>query len=165
MNQSDPVENAWRIHGILSDWTGKADAKASFALTIESALLAGVIAFSNKDRPLGQLSEMRTLWLYRVGTSLLSAAVLCAAAAVIPQIRSRLARRVWRDNFICFGHLRQWNPSDLEQALSERELLPILTRQLVTMSRIAWIKYRLIQVPLTCAVAGVFFVALSGILV
>jgi hypothetical protein len=164
MSNPDPVESAWKIHGILNDWTGKADAKASFALTIESASLGAVIAFSNKDRALGQISDPQLLWLYRIGTMVLSVAVLCAAAAVVPQIRGRLARRNWQDNFIYFGHLRSWNPRNLEEALLDMELLPVLTRQLVAMSKIAWIKYRLIQVSLVLAVLGALLITVSGVL-
>jgi hypothetical protein len=102
--------------------------------------------------------------LYRIGAVVLSIAVLCATAAVIPQIRGRLARQAWRTNFIYFGHLRLWNPHDLEEALSQSEFLPVLTRQLVAMSKIAWIKYRLVQVSLACAVVGALLVALSGVL-
>ena len=163
MSQLDPVESAWRIHGVLNDWTGKADAKASFALTIESAFLGAVIAFSNKDRALGQLTDDATLWLYRVGIVALSIAVVLAAAAVMPQIRGRPARHIWRENFIYFGHLRHWNPGVPEQALSERELLPVLSRQLVAMSRIAWIKYRLVQLSLFAALVGGLLIATSGV--
>ena len=94
----------------------------------------------------------------------LSVAVLCAAAAVVPQIRGRLARRNWQDNFIYFGHLRSWTPRNLEEALLDMELLPVLTRQLVAMSKIAWIKYRLVQVSLILAVLGALLITVSGVL-
>jgi len=39
-----------------------------------------------------------------------------------------------------------------------------VTRQLVAMSKIAWIKYRLVQVSLASAVVGAVLIALSGVL-
>jgi hypothetical protein len=49
------VETAWRIHTELGNWTAKVDAKASFALTLESAATAGVIALSTNDHVLANL--------------------------------------------------------------------------------------------------------------
>ena len=53
------------------DWIGKADNKASFALSIESAALAGVLATSREGGLLGDLGG-GALVLYWVGVVLLA---------------------------------------------------------------------------------------------
>src|SRR3712207_62647 len=119
VSQQDPVDTAWRIHGAIADWTGKVDTKASFVLTIESALL------------------------------------------VKPRVRRRDMADEWRDNFVFFGHRQSWRPEDLEAALAERSVLPVLTRQLVNMSKIAWRKHLLVEVSMLCAVVGTALVSLA----
>ncbi|MFJ8669757.1 hypothetical protein [Streptomyces sp. NPDC093600] len=56
MSASDPRETAWRIHAALGEWTARVDAKASFALTLESAALAGIAALSDKNRLFSNLT-------------------------------------------------------------------------------------------------------------
>ncbi len=46
------IDNAWKIHGAVSDWTKSVDSKASFVLTIEVAILAGVISLMGGSRRL-----------------------------------------------------------------------------------------------------------------
>lgn len=46
--RSSDLETAWRIHAGLGEWTSKVDAKASFALALESAGVATVIALSDE---------------------------------------------------------------------------------------------------------------------
>ena len=46
----DTLDTAWRIHGALVDWTGKVDAKASFAFALESAGLGVIVTLSGRDR-------------------------------------------------------------------------------------------------------------------
>jgi Pycsar effector protein len=164
MSEPDPIDTAWKIHGAISDWTGKSDTKASFALTIESAVLGGVIALSNTDRMLGQVHGGAALLLYRLGIATLSAGILCAAIAVMPRIRSRPSRQAWKENFIYFGHLRYWDASALEKALSQEEILPVLTRQLVAMSKIAWTKYRLVQLSMALSIIGTITIVVGGVM-
>lgn len=149
----DAVGTAWCIHEAIGNWTAKADVKASFALSIESAVLAGVIALSATGKPFNGLTN-GTLWLYRAGVLLLVVGVVAAVAAVIPQVRARPMATEWPKNFIFFGHLRHWEPEALATTLQETDPLPVLTRQLVATSKIAWNKHRLLQVSLICAVAG-----------
>lgn len=48
-------ETAWRIHAAIGEWTARVDAKASFALTLESAALAGIVALSDDGHLFGDL--------------------------------------------------------------------------------------------------------------
>ncbi|CAG7637547.1 DUF5706 domain-containing protein [Rhodococcus opacus] len=150
----DPVDTAWKIHSALTDWTGKVDTKASFALTIESALLVGVITLSSKDRVFEHLSGWAVFW-YVLGNVLLVLGVVCAAWVVRPRLRSSNLAPESQSNFIYFGHLRESTPETVQDHLENTPILPVLSKQLVEMSKIAWTKHRLVQVSMTLAPFGV----------
>lgn len=158
----DPLDLAWRIHAALTDWTGKVDAKASFALTLGSAVLGGVVVASSTG-PLRSLDGGAVLAL-RAGVVLLCASVVLAALAVIPRLRSRDARRDAAENFIFFGHLKEWTSDRLEDALRQRDALPMMARQNIAMSEIAWRKHRFVQISLCLTLAGAGAVSLAGLL-
>lgn len=157
------VEFAWRVHSAIVDWTGKVDSKASFALTIESAVLGGVVALSTPDGVLGTLHGVGDLVPYRAGVVLLALAVLCAVLAVIPQVRARQTTQGWEDNVVYFGHLRHWDAAKLAATYAELVPLPVLARQNVAMSKIAWRKHRLVQLSLALAVIGSLAVTLAAV--
>lgn len=161
MTNPDPIDTAWKIHSALTDWTGKVDTKASFALTIESALLAGVVTLSGKDRALDNLSGWAVVW-YVLGLVVLIAGLLCAVWVVRPRLRAQHVTNEASTNFIYFGHLRQLSHDDVETKLRDDDVLPVLARQLVEMSKIAWTKHRLVQLSLTLAPIGVALLGVSA---
>ena len=164
MSSADPIDTAWRIHSAIADWTGKVDAKASFTLTLESAVLVGVVALSSSGRRLGALSGFWEHVFYFVGVGLLLTGVLMAVWVVRPQLRRRFVAAEAKENFIYFGHLRHWHRDELVEVLQERDLLPILSNQLINMSEIAWQKHMLVRYSLSCAVVGTGLVAIAGVL-
>jgi hypothetical protein len=164
MSVPDPVETAWKIHTALSDWTGKVDAKASFALTIESAALAVIVGLSGADHRFGNLRGFWQNAPFWGGVFLLGLSALAAVSVVAPRIRANSVEPEWADNFIYFGHLKFWQPDQLEQALKDTDPLPALSRQLVVMSRIAWTKHRRVQVSLWLAIAGAALVGVAGMI-
>lgn len=151
MPDHDPIDTAWRIHTAIVDWTGKVDSKASFALAIESAVLAGIVSMTDGNRRLANLEGLASV-LFWSGVAFLIAALLCAIYVVRPRLRSKKVQSESGAHFIFFGHLKHWNAHDLEEALMERDLLPMLAHQLVNMSEIAWAKHRMLQLSLTGAV-------------
>jgi hypothetical protein len=163
VSQQDPVDTAWRIHGALADWTGKVDTKASFVLTIESALLVTIIALSGTGRRLFDLHDAAAHF-YWAGIVAIVLGVVAVALVVKPRVRRQAMADEWRDNFVFFGHLQSWSPEDLEGALAERPVLPVLTRQLVNMSRIAWRKHLLVEVAMLCGVVGTALVSLAALI-
>lgn len=95
---------AWKVHGALQDWTAKVDTKASIVMTLETALLSGMIAFSRSRTtayPLGWES------LHHCGLILLFVSIVLAGAVVFPQLRRRDSANSWQDQFVYFGHLRR----------------------------------------------------------
>ncbi|WP_030380148.1 MULTISPECIES: Pycsar system effector family protein [unclassified Streptomyces] len=162
MAQTDPVDTAWRIHAALADWTGKVDAKAGFALTLESAVLGAVIAVSgSRHRPeLDGTLPVILLWL---GAGLLALAALASVSVVGPRLRTP-AGHDWREHFVYFGDLRHWAPEHLAEKLADTSPLESLSRQIVSMSRIAWTKHQRVQQSLLLAVTGVAAIALAWLL-
>ncbi|MPQ96869.1 hypothetical protein GB931_02815 [Modestobacter sp. I12A-02628] len=163
MTDQDPVDTAWRVHGALADWTGKVDTKASFVLTIESALLVTIIALSSSGRRLFGL-DGAALILFWFGVASIVLGVVAVAMVVKPRVRRRDVAQEWHDNYIFFGHLKSWSPAELGEALSEKPVLPVLARQLVNMSKIAWRKHLLVEVSLLCAAVGTVLVALAALI-
>jgi hypothetical protein len=161
------TEHAWRVHAAIVDWTGKVDQKASFALAVESAVLLGVIAASNRDsestRLLSTLDNGLEVWTYRTGTVLLVLAIVLAMATVIPQLRRGKLNDEWRDNWIFFGHVQHWDEPDLTRALRNRDTLPVLSRQLIVMSKIAWKKHRRLQRSLLSAIVGAALIGIAAL--
>lgn len=149
------IENAWKIHSALADWTGKVDAKASFCFAVESAALVAVVNLTADGRLFGELNSVLTKLTFAVGISLLVASVLCSARVVSPRLRRAATRDEWTKNYIYFGHLRNWDPVALEKELRNGSILPVLSVQLTNMSKVAWRKHRMVQISLTLGLTGV----------
>ncbi|WP_404433898.1 DUF5706 domain-containing protein [Microbacterium lacus] len=160
--QSNAVDTAWRIHQAQVDWTGKVDAKATFAFAIESAAIATVVALTATDR---LYSSLVGIWqaVYYLGLVSLMVAAGFAALVVIPRLRSKHLQKESDDNFVYFGHARLWNASDLELALVSRDILPQLSRQIVGMAQIAWTKHVRVQWSFRLAALGGVALVLCGL--
>ena len=158
------AEFAWRTHSAIADWTAKVDAKASIVLALESAIMAAVITFSGRDRPLSALHGW-PLATYRLGILFMAIGIALAGLVVFPYLDRRGARTHWRSGVIYFGHLRRWQPSELTDhlfALSTRTQLDILSRQLITTSKIAWTKHVRLQWSMLGAALGALLFAIAG---
>ncbi|MDO5878312.1 DUF5706 domain-containing protein (plasmid) [Paenarthrobacter sp. SD-1] len=164
--QSDinPIDTAWRIHQAQSDWTSKVDAKAAFAFAIESAAIATVVGLTAKDRLFSNLDQWWLVLLFVLGLILLLAAAGLAALVVIPRLRKDAAAKEARDNFIYFGHARLWNAAQLEDALRSQDILPQLSRQIINMAEIAWVKHIRVQWSFGLAIAGGVLLVACGLL-
>jgi Family of unknown function (DUF5706) len=139
------IENAWRIHNAQVDWTGKVDAKAAFAFGVHSAVIAGVVVLVSTGRVFHPVVHGYTLAVFILGLVFMMAAVILSALVVAPRLRSKKVKPEADSNFIYFGHVRYWKPVDLERALRAEDLLPQLSRQIVSMAKIAWVKHRRVQ--------------------
>ncbi|MDW5612075.1 Pycsar system effector family protein [Mycolicibacterium sp. D5.8-2] len=158
----DAVENAWKIHAALVDWTGKVDTKASFALTIEAALLAGVVTLSGTDRMFHNLSGWFPIASYVIGIVFLVAAVLCAVWVVRPRLRAPHLEAESANYYIYFGHLRFLDRDAVLNHLTDTPIESVLAKQLVEMSKIAWSKHVFVQWSMTLAVIGVAVLGISA---
>jgi hypothetical protein len=158
----DPIDTAWRIHAANVDWTGKVDSKASFALAIETALMAGVVSLTSDQRRLSDLDGFLVRASFCLGLMALIAALLCVVWVVRPRLRSKSVEAEAPGNFIFFGHAQHWKPTDLAEALPKADMLSMLSRQIVVISKIAWMKHRMLQFSMTFATIGVGLVGIAA---
>lgn len=154
MSEPDPLDTAWRIHAAQIDWTGKVDAKASFALTIESGVIVGVVALASDGRRFGELTQTWVAAALYAGLGLMMVAIICAGSVVLPRMRRSDVSNERPANFIYFGHVKDWTPTDLEAALREKDVLPMLSLQIVNMARITWQKHHRVQLSLWIGLAA-----------
>lgn len=164
MEAKESIDNAWKIHAAQADWTGKVDAKASFAFGLESAAIVAVVALSAKGRLFGDLSDLSAAWFYGIGLSLILIGALFAVTAVIPRLKSDDVKAKAPDNYIYFGHAQHWEATDLEVALKEREILPVISRQIVVMADIAWQKHRWVQLSMSTGCAGGVSIVIAALI-
>lgn len=150
-SDAEAVDFAWKIHAAISDWTGKVDTKASFALTIETAAIVATVSLTADGRIFADLASMWGKVALWAAVACLVAAAVLAIFVVIPRLRRGALDSEAAINFIYFGHVRHWHGPDLANALITRPLLPVLSTQVVNMSKIAWRKHRLVQISLSLA--------------
>lgn len=164
-DDGNSVENAWRIHGAIVTWTSGVDSKASFALAIESGAMAGVIGLAGGNRRLAGIAGTWENLCFYAGVAVLGVALVCVSLVVRPRLRTKRLKAESADNFIFFGHIRHWEAPALEAALRERDMLPVLTRQLINTSGVAWFKHRLLQLSMTLALVGVALITVTALMV
>lgn len=153
---SAPEDFAWNIHQSLQDWTAKVDIKASIIMTLEAGLSSIILAFSGPIR-FPNHPDRALFWVHRSGLVLLFVSIALAGAALFPQIRHRASARSWQDNYLYFGHIRHWQPTELTAELlsgKARRHLHALSTQLVVMSRVVWRKHVALQCSMLCALLG-----------
>jgi hypothetical protein len=163
VTDNDPVDTAWRIHSAIIDWTGKVDAKASFVLAIESAIMIAVIGLTGDNRRLSHLEGWAFL-AFAIGVGALTAGLGCVAWVVRPRLRKSNVAAEAVTNYIYFGHARLWKPDDLEQRLIDNDILPSIARQIVWMSDLAWDKHLFLQRSMLAGFAGTTLIGLAAAL-
>ncbi|MFF2316974.1 Pycsar system effector family protein [Arthrobacter sp. NPDC058097] len=154
MEDKEAIDNAWKIHAAQVDWTGKVDAKASFAFALESAAIVSTVALSAQGRIFGDLNDPAAAWFYGIGLTLILVGAVFAVAVVIPRLKSDLVKSKAPDNYIFFGHAQHWEPENLATTLKEGDILPVISRQIVIMAEIAWQKHRWVQLSMFAGCGG-----------
>lgn len=157
------LDNAWRIHAAQTDWTGKVDTKASFALALSSAALGTTVALSASGRTFSHVSGWAENALYWSGLGAILAGAFCALLVVVPRLRHTSVDAEASANYIYFGHLRLWNVDDLVAELTEGEILPVVARQAVVMAKIAWRKHRWVQRSMILTASGIGLLVATGL--
>ncbi|BBA95448.1 hypothetical protein RVR_304 [Actinacidiphila reveromycinica] len=162
--QQQATESAWRLLGTLMDWTGKADTKAAVVLSLESAVATTLVVLSDGWPPPSAGRGAAALALcHWAGTALLVVSAAVCVLAVTPRLDGAAHSRRRSVDCVYFGHLRNWDPADLADALRAHDPLPALTRELVAVSRICWRKHRLLQVSIALACAGTVLAATGAV--
>ena len=161
----DPVGNAWQIHSALMSWTSNVDNKSSFALGLETGLLAGAVALRGSEDFLQTFKNNWSLVLWAAAIVLLGFAVLLTTMVVAPRLNRRSIERDSTKDYIFFGHLTKKYPegrtTELVQALETEPVLEVIARQLQIMGKFAWYKHRLLQLAMLVGTAGSLCLGLS----
>ncbi|WP_153502675.1 Pycsar system effector family protein [Cumulibacter manganitolerans] len=158
------MNNAWQIHSALQTWTSNVDSKASFVLGIETIVATAVITTTTDDGPLATFHGWRMQGLFVASIVLLFVAAVLCVLVVAPKLRVKSMDSEKSDNFVYFGHVRHWKQEELESALEQRAFLPVLSRQLVEMSKIAWIKHRHLAFSIWIGLVGAVLGGLAVII-
>jgi len=154
------LEMAWRVHDTSAGSIGKADAKAGFVATLNTALLAGVLTVAHLDR-LDALGRV----LVSIGGGLMVASILFAVAVVLPVLRARHNTRRTAGNVLYFGAVRHHSAEELADRLAAEDTVRTVCAQSITLARLAWTKHRLLQLSLLATIAGTNLVVWTLLLV
>jgi hypothetical protein len=160
------LDLAWRMHDSAVAAIDKADTKAGFAATVETALAAVVLTLVSQSH--GERLAARVLF----GLALVALAVALGSAllVVVPRLHSP-ADALAPGEFFYFGAVRR---RSVEQLLDrhvdphwtrEKVADPLLavTHQAKRLADIAWAKHRLFRVSFVAVVAGAVL-AVAGVL-
>lgn len=142
------LDLSWRVLGEVAGSIGKADAKAGFVATLNTAVLAGVFTLTHLDR-LGTVARAFVM----VGSVLLVIAVMFAVAVVLPVLRSRKSKYTG-GNFLYFGTVRNHSAAGLLARIASEDTAHAVCAQAVVLSRLSWLKHRLLQVSTWATIAG-----------
>ena len=159
------VDFGWRTHAAITDWTAKVDTKASIILSISGVLLGFCVTLSTNKRVLAGLEGWH-LMVERIGLVGLASGVVLAGLVVMPRLNRRKSKKIWKKNFIYFGHLRHWEPEKLRKelaVLSVGKELDVLSEQLVSTSKIAWFKHSCLQLSIWSVLIGVVLIFVSAV--
>lgn len=123
-------------------------------LGLETAVFAALVFLRGDTQRLAVLNNTMAGIAFTASGVLLVASMLLTLWVVAPIVNRKAAHANWSTNYIYFGHLRKWKPTDLEQALETEPVLPVLARQLVVMSDIAWKKHERVQWSVMTSLVG-----------
>jgi hypothetical protein len=162
MSERTQMDLAWRMHDATAQAIDKADTKAGFAATVETALAAVVLTLVSQSHgsPL----------VARVSLGVALVALGSALLVVVPRFH-RPADALVPGEFLYFGAVRR---RSVEQLL-DRHIDPQLSRDKVAhplvavthhakrLADIAWTKHQWLRVSFATAVLGAVF-AVAGVL-
>ena len=156
------LDLAWRMHDSAAQAIDKADTKAGFAATVETAVAAVVLTLVSQSHS-APLAE-RVLF----GLALVALAVaLSSALLVVPQLHRPAAGMA----FLYFGAARSRSVEQLHNDIAPTspsgkvaDPLDAVTHQAKCLAGIAWAKHRWLRVSFVAVAAGAVF-AVAGVLI
>ncbi|MET9269799.1 Pycsar system effector family protein [Kribbella sp. NPDC003557] len=145
---ADRLDMAWRVLGEVGGSIGKADTKAAFVTTLNTAVLAGVFTLTHLDR-IGTAARV----FVTIGAVLLVIALMFAVAVVLPVLRARKTKHN-SGSLLYFGTVRQLSTARLLARIASEDTVDAVCAQAVVLSRLSWLKHRLLQVSMLATIAG-----------
>ncbi|MGY4770312.1 Pycsar system effector family protein (plasmid) [Kribbella sp. CWNU-51] len=169
MSERMEMDLAWRMHDSAAAAIDKADTKAGFAATVETALAAVVLTLVSRSHgsPLGARMAF--------GVALVSLAVALGSAllVVVPRLH-RPAHALVPGEFLYFGAVRVRSIEQLRKHIVNQgnassrygvaEPLEAIAHHSKRLAEIAWTKHRLARVSVLAAGIGAVL-AVAGVLI
>ncbi|GAA3144734.1 hypothetical protein JOF29_005696 [Kribbella aluminosa] len=167
MSERMQMDLAWRMHDAAAQAIDKADTKAGFAATVETALAAVVLTLVSRSHGSPLVARVS----FGVALVALAVALGSALLVVVPRMY-RPADALVPGEFLYFGAVRR---RSVEQLL-ERHIYPrsydnkvadplvAVTHHAKRLAGIAWTKHQWLRVSFVAAVGGAVF-AVAGVLV
>lgn len=140
-------EFVWMTQAAMEAWTSRADLKASVLLAMQGASF--VLLLTGHDMWWDGSCPSVPVWAGVVAVGLLVMATCLAGLVVIPVLGSTRRHRLQHSRHLFFfGHVRHWQPEALAARLSQLTVADkrmMMAHHLVSVSRINWRKYRMLQ--------------------
>lgn len=147
------LETAWRIHASHVRWVESVDNKAGFAFAVQSATVTVALFLASSGPPSATATSFGRAAI-ALGVVAIMAGAALSALVVTPQLRAGSLREESRSDFIYFGHSRLWTAEALQRRLRREDPIPQLSRQIVILAEIAWVKHRRVRTSIMISVAG-----------
>lgn len=166
MSERTQMELAWRMHDSAAQAIDKADTKAGFAATVETALAAVVLTLVSQSHG----SPLAARVAFGVALVALAVALGSALTVVVPRLHHSTYKMLLGE-FLYFGAVRMRSVEQLRQHLDPdvygglvAEPLLAVSHQANRLADIAWSKHRWLRVSFAAAVVGAVF-AVAGVLI
>jgi hypothetical protein len=163
------LDLAWRMHDAAASAIDKADTKAGFAATVETALAALVLSQVSHSHSAPVVARV----LYGLALVALAVALGSALLVVIPRLH-KPADALVPGEFLYFGAVRRRSVEQLQNHIvgygslgdmyDVAAPLVAVVQQAKRLADIAWTKHQWLRVSFVAAVAGAVF-AEAGVLI
>ena len=166
MSENVRLELAWRMHDSAAGAIDRADTKAGFAATVETALAAVVLSLVSQSD--GAPLAVRVL--FGVALAALAVALGSALLVVVPRLH-RPGYKLVAGEFLYFGAVRLRSMRELRRHIDPEvygdlvaEPWEAVSHHAKRLADIAWAKHRWLRMSFAAATAGVLFAA-AGVLI
>jgi hypothetical protein len=167
MSERTQMDLAWRMHDSAAAAIDKADTKAGFAATVETALAAVVLTLVSQSHGAPMVARVA----FGVALASLAVALGSALLVVVPRLY-RPADALVPGEFLYFGAVRRRSVEQLldrhvdPQLSRDKVAAPLVavTHQAKRLADIAWTKHQWLRVSFAAAVVGAVF-AVAGVLI
>ncbi|WP_329481585.1 DUF5706 domain-containing protein [Kribbella sp. NBC_01484] len=166
MSDNVRLDLAWRMHDSAAAAIDKADTKAGFAATVETALAAVVLTLVSQSHS----AALAVRVLFGLALAALAVALGSALLVVVPRLHHPGFKLV-PGEFLYFGAVRLRSIRELRQHIDPEvygelvaEPWEAVSHHAKRLADIAWSKHHWLRISLTAASAGVLF-SVAGVLV
>jgi hypothetical protein len=159
MSEHNAIDLAWRMHDSAAAAVDRADTKAGFAATVETAVAAVVLTLLSQAHGSPLLARV----LFGLSLVALATALVAAMLVVTPRLHAP-GKQLVPGEFLYFGAVRLRSMDQLWKELNSQaprltgyghaDVCHAVSHQSKQLAEIAWSKHRLVRVSFLAAGAG-----------